>query len=70
MQVLGLRNRGVKNEAETQHGRILVLSYEQSILVELGFIDNPSDYKVITDPLKITKGCESIVQSLKQYYDS
>ncbi len=68
--VLGLKNRGIKNEAESARGKIFVLSYEQSILIELGFIDNPSDYSVITNEEKITKGCESIVKSLLSLYDT
>jgi N-acetylmuramoyl-L-alanine amidase len=70
VNVLGLKNRGIKHESESARGKIFVLSYEQSILIELGFIDNPTDYSVITNEEKIIKGCESIVQSLLFLYDT
>ena len=45
-QTLGVKNRGVINEAESHRGR-LGLMREQGIvsLLEIGFISNPDDVK-------------------------
>jgi N-acetylmuramoyl-L-alanine amidase len=50
VDVLGLRNRGVKHESESQHPRLSVLDFGGSAtLVEMGFITNKNDLARVMD---------------------
>jgi N-acetylmuramoyl-L-alanine amidase len=40
----GLRDRGLKTEADSQHSRLAVFDFDgRAALLEVGFIDNPLD---------------------------
>lgn len=48
LKAFGLKNRGLKTEAESQHSKLAVLDFKgQACLLELGFIDSAKDMKVI-----------------------
>lgn len=49
LRTLKLRDRKVKNEAQSQHSRLAVMDFPGKVcLLELGFISNPKDRKVLT----------------------
>jgi N-acetylmuramoyl-L-alanine amidase len=48
-EATGLKSRGLKHESKSQHKKLAVLDFEPpACLIEIGFIDNPNDLKVIT----------------------
>lgn len=48
LRALGLRDRGVKKETASQHKRLAVLDFAgDACLLELGFISNPADRKLL-----------------------
>lgn len=50
LSALGLRNRGLKTESQSQHSRLAVFDFNgPACLVELGFISNPSDRRRMLD---------------------
>lgn len=49
VSALGLRNRGLKTESASQHSRLAVFDFDgPAALLELGFIDNTNDRRLIT----------------------
>ena len=49
-KIMGVTNRGVKKEGDTQHSRIGILNLKgTAALVEYGFMDNPNDLKAFLD---------------------
>ena len=66
-QIIGIRNRGVKTEGQSQHNTIGILNKSgTAILVELGFINNPEDRrKVIAKKQEIA----CYIYSLMKKYD-
>jgi N-acetylmuramoyl-L-alanine amidase len=45
----GLPNRGLRKESDSQHARLAVLEFvPPACLMEIGFLDNPTDRAVIT----------------------
>lgn len=53
-------NRGPKTEKDSQHSSLAVMEFGQCYLIEIGFIDNPSDRAKMLDPVLRRKGCEAI----------
>lgn len=65
--VLGLRDRGVKPESKTHHGRLAVFNFVgPAILIELGFISNAKDRAACMDRGKRIAVCEGIRDVLKE----
>jgi N-acetylmuramoyl-L-alanine amidase len=64
VSALGTRNRGAKTEAESQHKRLAVMSFQPCFLLEIGFIDNAGDRAKMLDPDKRKVACMAIVNSL------
>jgi N-acetylmuramoyl-L-alanine amidase len=61
--VLGLRNRGVKHESESQHPRLSVFDFVgRGTLLELGFITNRTDRARMLDRDVRVKFFERLVQ--------
>jgi N-acetylmuramoyl-L-alanine amidase len=61
VKAMGTKDRGVKTEKDSQHSSIHVLSYKpDSILVEIGFVDNAQDRSKMTDVAMIKKACQAI----------
>lgn len=58
--VLKLPNRGPKTERESQHASLAVMEFDKCFLIELGFIDNPSDRAKLLDPVLRWKACVAI----------
>lgn len=61
---LGTKDRGIKTEAQSQHKRLAVMAFQPCFLVELGFIDNPSDRAAMLDPDKRAKACAALAKVL------
>lgn len=64
VEALGTKNRGVKNERDSQHSRLAVMAFQPCFLIELGFIDNPEDRAKLLDPELRAKACEAIAEVL------
>lgn len=64
---LGTKDRKVKTEEQSARKTIHVLGFKpDSILVELGFIDDTSDRTRLLDPASIRLGCEAIAKAITQ----
>lgn len=61
---LGIKDRGPKVEADSQHGRLAVMAFQPCYLLEIGFIDNSTDRAALLDPTKRKAACETIVKTL------
>jgi N-acetylmuramoyl-L-alanine amidase len=62
VDVLGTRTRGAKLESAGQHGRLAVMAFQPTFLVELGFIDNPEDRAKMLDSDLRARACEALAQ--------
>lgn len=49
VNTLRTRNRGVKTEDQTQHGRLAIMAFQPCFLIELGFIDHRGDREKLLD---------------------
>lgn len=61
---LGIKDRGPKVEADSQHGRLAVMVFQPCFLLEIGFIDNAGDLAAMIDPVKRKSACEAIAALL------
>ena len=61
---LGIKDRGPKVEADSQHGRLAVMAFQPCFLLEIGFIDNAKDLAAMIDPVKRKVACEAIAKLL------
>jgi N-acetylmuramoyl-L-alanine amidase len=61
---LGLPNRGAKTEKQSQHKSLAVMEFDKCWLIELGFIDNPSDLAAILDPGRMSATCHAIASAI------
>lgn len=64
VDALGTRDRGVKTENESQHSRLAVMSFQPCFLIEIGFIDNGHDRRLIADPERRKAACEALADVL------
>lgn len=60
VQTLGTKDRGVKQEHQTQHGILAVMDFQPCVLLEIGFIDNAGDRLKMLDPALRRKACEAL----------
>lgn len=58
--VLKTPNRGPKTERESQHSALAVMEFGETYLIEIGFIDNPTDRLKMLDPVLRRLACEAI----------
>lgn len=58
---LGIRDRGAKIEAESQHKSLAVLEFDKCWLIELGFIDHAGDRAKLQDPVLRKRACAAII---------
>lgn len=66
VKATGLPNRGMKAESSSQHSRLAVLDFAPpACLIEIGFIDNPKDLKVITSRETRVKFFELLAEKLQ-----
>lgn len=61
---LGIKDRGPKVEADSQHGRLAVMAFQPCFLLEVGFIDNEIDRAAMLDPAKRLAACNAVVAAL------
>lgn len=61
---LGTKSRGAKNEAESQHSTLAVMSFQPCFLIELGFIDNAGDRAKMLDADKRKATCIALADLL------
>jgi N-acetylmuramoyl-L-alanine amidase len=64
VQALGTRNRGVKTEDQSQHGRLAIMAFQPCFLIELGFIDHAGDRAKMLDAGLRRKACEGLAAVL------
>lgn len=63
-KAMGTRNRGAKNESQSQHSRLAVMEFQPCFLLEIGFIDYPVDRAKMLDPELRRKACQAIADIL------
>lgn len=66
VSALGTQNRGVKNEVDSQHARLAVMSFQPCYLVELGFIDHAGDRAKMLNAALRAAACEAIAEKIVQ----
>jgi N-acetylmuramoyl-L-alanine amidase len=59
-ETLGIRNRGAKTEAQSQHASLAVLEFDKCWLIEIGFISNASDRAKMLDATLRRAACQRI----------
>lgn len=62
VSALGTLDRGVKMEGQSQYPHLAVLNFKKNVLVELGFLDNPSDRARMLNPVLRKAGCEALAR--------
>lgn len=66
LRALGLRNRGLKTEEQSQHSRLAVFDFDgPACLLELGFIDNPTDRARMQDRNRRIEFWQHIIEAVK-----
>lgn len=67
--LLGIRNRGVISERQSNRGRLAILHTQSgiSVLHEVGFISNKNDMKALDQNIEIL--CATVAKILKKYDD-
>lgn len=63
------KNNGAKSEKEHELGSLLILNQTKtaSVAIELFFIDNDEDRKILQDDKKLEKECENIANLIEKY---
>ena len=64
VSILGTKNRGAKLEKDSQHGSLAIMAFQPAFLIELGFIDNPSDRAKMIDDDKRFLACRELAKLL------
>lgn len=59
-RALGLKDRGAKTERESQHSSLAVMEFQKCWLIELGFLDHPTDRARLLDPARMRQACAEI----------
>ena len=67
-KIFGIPDRGAKLEADSQHSRLAVMSFQPCFLIELGFIDNAVDRAAMLDSAKRLLVAEKLAEILLTYY--
>lgn len=62
VSALSTKDRGAKTEAASQHSSLAIMSFQPTFLLEIGFIDNPSDRQKMLDPELRRKACEGLAK--------
>lgn len=66
IEVMGLRDRGLKTEHDSQHSRLAIFDFDGvACLLELGFISNSNDRTKMLDINSRVKFAEKLVNYLK-----
>lgn len=63
-KALGTKNRGAKNESQSQHARLAVMDFQPCFLLEIGFIDNILDRTRMLDPALRRQACNALADEL------
>lgn len=61
---LGMKDRGIKTETQSQHARLAVLNFPTACLIELGFIDNEADRARMMDQKLMLLACQNLALSI------
>lgn len=64
VECLHTRNRGAKLEAASQHGRLAIMAFQPTFLLEIGFIDHPGDRLKMQNPVLRRDACRAIAKLL------
>lgn len=66
-EALGMKDRGVKTEQQSQHSRLAVLSFPKACLIELGFLDHPQDrVKMMDEHLRLL-ACQGLAEAILKF---
>jgi len=58
----GIKDRGAKTEKESQHKSLAIMEFDKCWLIELGFLDNPTDRAALLDPGRMSAACHAIAK--------
>jgi N-acetylmuramoyl-L-alanine amidase len=64
---LGTRNRGAKTEDQSQHGRLAIMAFQPTFLLEIGFIDHAGDLSKMLNADLRKEACNKIADVLLNY---
>lgn len=64
VKALGMKDRGIKTEAASQHTRLAVLNFPTGCLIELGFIDHAADRARMMDQQLMLLACQNLALSI------
>jgi N-acetylmuramoyl-L-alanine amidase len=59
-RVLRIKDRKAKTEKQSQHRSLAVMEFDQCWLIEIGFLDHPTDRSRLLDPALMRQACEQI----------
>lgn len=58
----GIKDRGAKTEKQSQHKSLAIMEFDKCWLIELGFLDNPTDRAAFLDPGRMSAACHAIAK--------
>ena len=64
VKMLGTKDRGIKTEEQSQHSRLAVLGFPRACLIELGFIDHPTDRAKLIDQQLMLLTCQHLAEAV------
>lgn len=64
---LGMKDRGIKTEQQSQHARLAVLNFPHACLIELGFIDHAQDRLKLTDEKLRLLACQTLADAIMEH---
>lgn len=65
----GIKDRGAKTEKQSQHKSLAVLEFDKCWLIELAFLDNPTDRAALLDPGRMSAACHAIAKVITSVPD-
>lgn len=70
-EVFGFKNRGIKTPSKSARGRLgFISSLHTGVILEVCFMDNPEDYRLIDEPHEVRRWVNTIVERLDKHWDS
>lgn len=64
-ETLGTKNRGAKEEGQSQHPQLAIMEFKNCWLLELGFIENDFDRAQMLNPTLMKKCCTKIADLIE-----
>ena len=66
-KALVLKDRGPKTESASQHRKLAVMAFQPCFLLEVGFMDRPSDVTGFTNPTLRKAACQALATVLENH---